>query len=200
MTTPDTSAETTARRLLIVGPPGAGKGTQAARLAAEAGIPAISTGDIFRANVAGETELGLLAKSYMDKGEYVPDSVTNDMVRSRLAEADAADGFLLDGYPRTLDQVDALDGILADLGAALDAVLLLEADDDTVVERLIERGRESGRSDDTEETIRHRLSVYAAQTTPLIDVYEARGLVRRVDGMASIDEVTAALREALRTR
>ncbi|MEE1651938.1 adenylate kinase [Brachybacterium sp. J144] len=200
MTTPDTSAETTARRLLIVGPPGAGKGTQAARLAAEAGIPAISTGDIFRANVAGETELGLLAKSYMDKGEYVPDSVTNDMVRSRLAEADAADGFLLDGYPRTLDQVDALDGILADLGAALDAVLLLEADDDTVVERLIERGRASGRSDDTEETIRHRLSVYAAQTTPLIDVYEARGLVRRVDGMASIDEVTAALREALRTR
>ncbi|MEE1618219.1 adenylate kinase [Brachybacterium sp. J153] len=200
MTTPDTSAETTARRLLIVGPPGAGKGTQAARLAAEAGIPAISTGDIFRANVAGETELGVLAKSYMDKGEYVPDSVTNDMVRSRLAEADAADGFLLDGYPRTLDQVDALDGILADLGAALDAVLLLEADDDTVVERLIERGRESGRSDDTEETIRHRLSVYAAQTTPLIDVYEARGLVRRVDGMASIDEVTAALREALRTR
>lgn len=186
-----------ARRLLIVGPPGAGKGTQAARIAEELAIPAISTGDIFRANVSQETELGVLAKSYMDAGEYVPDSVTNDMVRSRLAEPDAAEGFLLDGYPRTLDQVEALDGMLAELGTPLDRVLLLEADTDTVVERLLARGRESGRSDDTAETIRHRQNVYAEQTAPLVEVYESRGILRRVDGMASIEDVTAALREAL---
>ncbi|WP_010532509.1 adenylate kinase [Brachybacterium squillarum] len=186
-----------ARRLLIVGPPGAGKGTQAARIAEELAIPAISTGDIFRDNVSQETELGVLAKSYMDAGEYVPDSVTNDMVRSRLAEPDAAEGFLLDGYPRTLDQVEALDGMLAELGTPLDRVLLLEADTDTVVERLLARGRESGRSDDTAETIRHRQNVYAEQTAPLVEVYESRGILRRVDGMASIEDVTAALREAL---
>jgi adenylate kinase len=203
VTTPstDTSASTSSsRRLLIVGPPGAGKGTQAERVAEELSIPAISTGDIFRANVAGETELGVLAKSYMDKGEYVPDSVTNDMVRSRLGEADAQDGFLLDGYPRTLDQVEALDGMLSELGTGLDAVLLLVVETEEVVDRLVERGKEQGRSDDTEETIRHRLDVYAEQTAPLIDVYEKRGLVRRVDGMASIDEVTVALREALAGR
>jgi adenylate kinase len=142
----------------------------------------------------------VLAKSYMDKGEYVPDSVTNDMVRSRLAEADAQDGFLLDGYPRTLDQVEALDGMLAELGTPLDLVLLLVVEPEEVVGRLVARGAEQGRSDDTEETIRRRLEVYAEQTAPLIDVYEQRGLVRRVDGMASIDEVTAALREALGAR
>lgn len=193
-TTPTTPS---ARRLLIVGPPGAGKGTQAALLSADLGIPAISTGDIFRANVSQQTELGVLAQSYMDQGEYVPDSVTNDMVRSRLAEDDAADGFLLDGYPRTLDQVAALDGMLAELGTSLDRVLLLEADPETVVARLVARGKESGRSDDTEETIRYRQKVYAEQTSPLIAVYEERGILRRVDGMASIDEVTAALRAAL---
>ena len=200
MTTPAQSSHVdapAARRLLIVGPPGAGKGTQAARIAEALGIPAISTGDIFRANVSGQTELGVLAKSYMDKGEYVPDSVTNDMVRARLAEDDATGGFLLDGYPRTLPQVDALDAVLADLGASLDAVLLLEVDNDAVVERLVARGAEQGRSDDTEETIRRRLEVYAEQTAPLIDVYEQRGLVRRVDGMASIDEVTASLLDVL---
>lgn len=189
-----------ARRLLIVGPPGAGKGTQAVRLAEELSIPAISTGDIFRANVSGQTELGVLAKSYMDKGEYVPDSVTNDMVRSRLGEADAQDGFLLDGYPRTLDQVEALDGMLTELGTALDAVLLLVVETEEVVDRLVERGKQQGRSDDTVETIRHRLEVYSEQTAPLIDVYEKRDLVRRVDGMAAIDDVTTSLREALAGR
>ena len=199
-TTSSDASAPTARRLLIVGPPGAGKGTQAVRVAEELSIPAISTGDIFRANVSGQTELGVLAKSYMDKGEYVPDSITNDMVRSRLAEADARDGFLLDGYPRTLDQVEALDGMLAELGTPLDLVLLLVVEQEEVVQRLVARGAEQGRSDDTEETIRRRLEVYAEQTAPLIDVYEQRGLVRRVDGMASIDEVTAALREALGSR
>ena len=194
------SSAPTARRLLIVGPPGAGKGTQAVRLAESLSIPAISTGDIFRANVAGETELGVLAKSYMDAGEYVPDSVTNDMVRSRLSEDDAKDGFLLDGYPRTLDQVEALDATLSELGTSLDAVLLLQVETDAVVGRLLERGRAEGRSDDTEATIRRRLEVYAEQTAPLIDVYENRGLVRRVDGMATIDEVTVSLQEALAER
>ena len=203
MTSTDTStssSSTPARRLLIVGPPGAGKGTQAVRIAEELSIPAISTGDIFRSNVSGQTELGVLAKSYMDKGEYVPDSVTNDMVRSRLAEGDAQEGFLLDGYPRTLEQVEALDGMLAELGTDLDMVLLLVVETEAVIGRLVARGAEQGRSDDTEETIRHRLDVYAEQTAPLIDVYEKRGLVRRVDGMASIDEVTAALREAVADR
>ena len=199
-TTSSDASAPTARRLLIVGPPGAGKGTQAVRVAEELSIPAISTGDIFRANVSGQTELGVLAKSYMDKGEYVPDSVTNDMIRSRLAEADAQEGFLLDGYPRTLDQVEALDGMLAEADTSLDMVLLLVVETEEVIGRLVARGAEQGRSDDTEETIRHRLEVYADQTAPLIDVYEKRGLVRRVDGMASIDEVTAALREALAGR
>ncbi|MCS6711223.1 adenylate kinase [Brachybacterium sp. EF45031] len=192
-----THAPASARRLLIVGPPGAGKGTQAARISEALGIPAISTGDIFRANVSQETELGVLAKSYMDRGEYVPDEVTNDMVRSRLAEDDAREGFLLDGYPRTLDQVSALDGILSDAGLALDAVILLEVDVEEVVGRLVARGEQSGRSDDNEETIRRRLEVYAEQTEPLIAVYDERGLVRRIDGMRSIDEVTAEILGAL---
>ena len=194
---PGSAQPAPARRLLIVGPPGAGKGTQAARIAESLAIPAISTGDIFRANVGQQTELGVLAKSYMDKGEYVPDSVTNDMVDARLHEADAADGFLLDGYPRTLAQVDALDAMLERLGTSLDAVVLLDVDLEEVVGRLVQRGREQGRSDDTEETIRRRIEVYTEQTSPLIDVYEKRGLVRRVDGMASIDAVTAAIMEAL---
>lgn len=198
-TTPD-AGTTAPRRLLIVGPPGAGKGTQAARITEALGIPAISTGDIFRANVSQETELGVLAKSYMDKGEYVPDEVTNDMVRDRLSQDDAKGGFLLDGYPRTLAQVDALDGMLEQLGTPLDAVLLLEVDLESVVERLIARGKEQGRSDDTEETIRKRIDVYAEQTTPLVEVYEKRGLLRRVDGMKSIDEVTASLLEVLGVR
>jgi adenylate kinase len=193
----DPTSDANQYRLLIVGPPGAGKGTQAERIAAALKIPAISTGDIFRANVSEQTELGVLAKSYMDKGEYVPDSVTNDMVRSRLAEADAQAGFLLDGYPRTLDQVEALDHALSDAGTGLDAVLVLEVGLEEVVGRLVQRGKEQGRSDDTEETIRRRIEVYEEQTAPLVEVYTSRGLVRTVDGSASIDDVTAALLKAL---
>ncbi|ATH97049.1 adenylate kinase [Dermabacter jinjuensis] len=191
------TASTPARRLLIVGPPGAGKGTQAERIVEKLGVPAISTGDIFRASVSNETELGVLAKSYMDKGEYVPDSVTNEMVESRLAEDDAANGFLLDGYPRTVAQVEALDGILEKLGVALDAVILLDVDSEAIVQRLLQRGKEQGRSDDNEETIRRRIDVYGEQTTPLIDIYDKRGLVKRVDGMKDIDAVTADILAAL---
>ncbi|MDU0937766.1 MAG: adenylate kinase [Dermabacter sp.] len=191
------TASTPARRLLIVGPPGAGKGTQAERIVEKLGVPAISTGDIFRANVSNETELGVLAKSYMDKGEYVPDSVTNEMVESRLAEDDAANGFLLDGYPRTVAQVEALDGILEKLGVALDAVILLDVESEAIVQRLLQRGKEQGRSDDNEETIRRRIDVYGEQTTPLIDIYDKRGLVKRVDGMKDIDAVTADILAAL---
>jgi adenylate kinase len=184
-------------RLVLLGPPGAGKGTQAKRLAERLSIPAISTGDIFRSNVTQGTELGVLAKSYMDKGEYVPDAVTNDMVRSRLAEPDAANGFLLDGYPRTTDQVQVLDAILAESGLAIDGVLEITADAEEVIVRLLKRAEIEGRADDTEDVIRRRLEVYAEQTAPLTDLYGARGLVRRADGMGSVDEVTDRLVKAL---
>jgi adenylate kinase len=185
------------KRLVFLGPPGAGKGTQAKRVAERLQIPAISTGDIFRSNVAGGTELGLLAKRYMDAGEYVPDSITNDMVRGRLAAPDAASGFLLDGYPRTTAQVDVLDEMLADSGRSLDAVVELTADTDEVVKRLLKRAEIEGRADDTEDVIRRRMEVYAEQTAPLTAVYEAHGLVRRVDGMGAVDEVTERLLKAL---
>lgn len=172
-----------------MGPPGSGKGTQATRLAERYGIPAISTGDIFRANLAAETELGLLARSYMNKGEYVPDEVTNNMVRSRLAEPDAGSGFLLDGYPRTVAQVDELDAMLTEAGQKLDVVVLLTVDTDELVGRLLQRAQEQGRADDNEETIRTRQTVYAEQTAPLIDVYAGRGLVVTVDGMGDVAEV-----------
>jgi adenylate kinase len=184
-------------RLILLGPPGAGKGTQAKGLAARLGIPAISTGDIFRANVSSGTELGVLAKSYMDKGEYVPDEVTNDMVRGRLAEPDAVTGFLLDGYPRTTAQVEVLDGLLAESGAALDAVVELTAPREDLLARLSRRAEIEGRADDTEDVIRRRLEVYAEQTAPLTDLYGARGLVRKVDGMGAVDEVTDRLAKAL---
>ena len=177
-------------RLLIIGAPGAGKGTQAERLSASFGIPAISTGDIFRHNVKNETELGKQAKAFMDRGEYVPDSLTNDLVRDRLAQQDAKDGFLLDGYPRTLDQVNELDDILASHGQSLDAVVLLTADTDEVVRRLLGRAIEQGRADDTEEVVRRRLEVYAEQTAPLVDLYQARGLVVAIDGLGEVAEVT----------
>ena len=187
-------------RFLLIGPPGAGKGTQAARLAESYGIPAISTGDIFRFNVKNETELGKLAKSFMDRGEYVPDSVTNDLVRDRLNMDDAAPGFLLDGYPRTADQVNELDSILDEHGKSLDAVILLTADTDEVVRRLLNRAIEQGRADDTEDVIRRRLEVYEAETAPLTSVYASRGLVIMVDGLGAIDEVTGRIVEALDAR
>ena len=187
-------------RMVLLGPPGAGKGTQAARIGERLGIPAISTGDIFRAHVAGSTELGRRARAYMDKGEYVPDSVTNAMVADRLTEDDAASGFLLDGYPRTADQVDALERMLSERGEALDVVVEITADADAVVERLLGRAAEQGRADDTEPVIRRRLEVYAEATAPLAAIYEGRGLLLRVDGMGGIDEVTDRIMAALAAR
>ncbi|WP_196717329.1 adenylate kinase [Actinomyces trachealis] len=184
-------------RMVLLGPPGAGKGTQAARIAEWLAIPAISTGDIFRANVAGATPLGVEAKTYMDKGEYVPDSVTNAMVKDRIAQGDAAVGFLLDGYPRTAAQAHALDKMLSESGLALDVVLAITADAEAVVKRLLKRATEQNRADDTEPVIRHRLEVYTEQTKPLAAIYEAKGLLVRVDGMGDIDEVTERIMKAL---
>ncbi len=187
-------------RLLLIGAPGAGKGTQAEKLSAAYKIPAISTGDIFRHNVKNETELGKQAKAFMDRGEYVPDSLTNDLVRDRLSQADAKDGFLLDGYPRTAEQVTELDSILEAAGNKLDVVVQLTADTDEVVRRLLNRAIEQGRADDTEDVIRRRLEVYEEQTAPLTSVYASRGLLVTVDGLGEVDEVTGRILEALNAR
>lgn len=184
-------------RLLIIGPPGAGKGTQAALVAQKLGIPAISTGDIFRHNVINETELGKKAKSYMDAGEYVPDSLTNDLVRDRLSQDDAKSGFLLDGYPRTQDQVETLDEILGEQDLALDGIILLEADQDELVSRLANRAHEQGRADDSEELIRHRLDLYLEETAPLVNFYSERGILAKVDGLGEIEAVTARIDAAI---
>jgi adenylate kinase len=180
-----------------MGPPGAGKGTQAKVIAERLGVPTISTGDIFRANVSQETPLGLEAKRYMDAGDYVPDAVTNAMVRDRVHEDDARRGFLLDGYPRTLAQVEELDAMLAEQAAAIDAVVVLTVDQEEIVARLLKRAQTDGRTDDTEEVIRHRQDVYVEQTAPLISVYAERGLLTEVDGMGAVDEVTARVFRAL---
>lgn len=180
-------------RLILVGPPGAGKGTQAELLCESLGIPAISTGAIFRAHAQAGDELGQLAESYTSRGELVPDEVTNKMVAVRLAEPDAAGGFLLDGYPRNLSQVAELDSMLGESGSQIDAVLCLVADDDEVVQRLLGRAAEQGRVDDTETVIRHRIELYHAQTEPLVSVYRERGILVEVNGMGSIESVAQNL-------
>ncbi|MDX6236050.1 MAG: adenylate kinase [Kribbellaceae bacterium] len=186
-------------RMLLMGPPGAGKGTQAKVLAERLGILAVSTGDIFRANVAAQTDLGLEAKRYMNAGDYVPDEVTNAMVRDRLSEADAGDGFLLDGYPRTLAQVSTLDDILAEHGHRLDAVVALTADTEVLVDRMLRRAKIDGRSDDSEDVVRHRQEVYVAETKPLLRVYAQRGQLVEVDGVGEIEEVSERVLAALKT-
>jgi adenylate kinase len=184
-------------RLLIMGPPGAGKGTQAKIIAERLQVPAISTGDIFRANVTQQTPLGQQAQRYMDAGDYVPDEVTNAMVRDRLAEADAEDGFLLDGYPRTVAQVHELDAMLEQRSHELDVALVLTVDRDEVVGRLLKRAQDEGRADDTEDVIRHRQEVYTEQTAPLVEVYQQRGVLVEVDGMGEVHDVSARVLEAL---
>ncbi|KGA10614.1 MAG: adenylate kinase [actinobacterium acAMD-2] len=184
-------------RLVLVGPPGAGKGTQAQIVATQLSIPHISTGDIFRANVAGGTELGLQAQQFMNAGELVPDSVTNAMVADRLAQPDAQAGFLLDGYPRNREQAIVLEGLLAEGDIALDAVVELDVDNESVIARLLDRAVKDGRADDTEEVIRRRLDVYSEQTEPLVGYYREHGLLRSVDGVGTIEDITARIVAAL---
>ncbi len=187
-------------RLLIVGAPGAGKGTQATGLAEAYGVPAISTGDIFRENIKNGTELGKRVQEITAQGQLVPDSLTNDLISDRLSQADVAPGFLLDGYPRTVGQVDFLTELLAKDDAAIDAVVQLVTDTDAVVERLLKRAQEQGRVDDTEEIIRHRQEVYLQETAPVIDVYASRGVVVEVDGMGSVEEIASRILEALQAK
>jgi adenylate kinase len=189
-------------RVVLLGPPGAGKGTQAQIIAERLGVPAISTGDIFRANVSGQTELGTKAKAYMDAGDLVPDEITVAMVKDRLAEPDAKAGFLLDGFPRTIAQAEQLRSSLAELGQELRGVLELVVDEDELVRRLSGRrmlvdGQMVQRDDDRPETVRHRLEVYREQTAPLSGFYESEGLLRRIDAIGEIEEVTARALHAL---
>src|SRR6195952_4614952 len=177
-------------RMILMGPPGAGKGTQARFVAEHFGVPAISTGDIFRANVSRGTPLGKKAQEFMDAGEYVPDEITNLMVRARIDEPEAEPGFLLDGYPRTVAQVEELDGMISFSGHQLDAAVVLTVDAEELVQRLLQRAESEGRADDTEDVIRRRQEVYAEQTEPLIEVYRDRGLLIEVDGLGEIDGVT----------
>lgn len=185
-------------RIVFMGPPGAGKGTQAALLARSTGVPAISTGDLFRSHVSRRTPLGLQAQELMDAGEYVPDTVTNEMVRERLGLPDAHDGFLLDGYPRTVAQVTELDAIVDSLGHQVDAVVCLDAGVEHLLQRLLLRAEASGRTDDTEDVIRHRLTVYTQQTEPLLAIYHQRGILHRVDGLGSVCDVAGQVMAALR--
>lgn len=184
-------------RLIIMGAPGAGKGTQAPSIATHYGIPAISTGDIFRANVKQKTPLGLKVEAIMAAGDYVPDELTEQIVADRLDQDDAQSGFLLDGFPRTLHQVGALDDYLAEHGHHLDAVLSLSVDTEALIQRLLKRAQIEGRADDSEETIRHRMDVYQQDTSPLIDDYRDRGLLIEVDGDGQIAEVSERIFAAL---
>ena len=184
-------------RMVLMGPPGAGKGTQAVRLASRFEVPTISTGDIFRANIAARTALGKQAQEYSSKGLLVPDELTDALVADRLGQADTAGGFILDGYPRNPAQVKALDEMLAGKGAELDVVIEISVDTDIVTERMLKRAEIEGRVDDTADVIGERLSVYAAQTEPLAELYVNRGILAQVDGLGEIDEVTERLVSAV---
>ncbi|MFG3205898.1 adenylate kinase [Streptomyces sp. NPDC048192] len=213
-------------RIVLVGPPGAGKGTQAVRLAEKLSIPHISTGDLFRANISQQTELGKLAKSYMDRGDLVPDTVTIAMAKDRMEQPDAEKGFLLDGFPRNVQQAEALDELLETEGITLDAVLDLEVPEDEVVKRIAGRricrndsshvfhvtysppkkegvcdvcgGELYQRDDDSEDTVRTRLEVYHTQTEPIIDYYKAQGLVVTISSLGPVDEITQRALEVLK--
>jgi adenylate kinase len=187
----------TPRRLLLLGPPGAGKGTQARRLVAKLGVPQVSTGDMLRAAVAASTPVGRQAQAYMDRGELVPDAVVIGVTEERLRQPDAAAGFVLDGFPRTAAQAEALDALLEKLGRGLERVLSIRVEDDELVERLLRRAHLEGRSDDTPETVRNRMRVYREQTAPLIDHYRRRRLLAEVDGEGSVEDVERRIQEAL---
>ncbi|MGW8483295.1 adenylate kinase [Microbacterium sp. NPDC055903] len=187
-------------RLLIVGPQGSGKGTQGVRVAEAYGIPVVSTGDIFRANIKGGTELGKQVTEILDRGDLVPDALTGEIVRDRLSQEDAVNGFLLDGYPRNAAQVADLDAYLSGRDESLDAVILLDVPRDESISRLKLRAEEQGRSDDTEDAIAHRLDIYENETAPILAVYGERGIVDRIDGVGSLDEITERITAALDAR
>lgn len=186
-------------RLILLGPPGAGKGTQAKILVDSYGIPQLSTGDILRAAIAAKTPLGLEAKAIVDRGDLVSDTIVNGIVSERLDAEDCKPGFILDGFPRTIAQAEALAKMLADKNIALDAVIEITANADELVRRVIQRAKETGgaRADDNEEVLRKRLGVYQEQTAPLVDFYTKEGLLRTVDGMAPVEQVTAAIKSAI---
>jgi adenylate kinase len=184
-------------RLILLGPPGAGKGTQAKILVETYGIPQLSTGDILRSAIQNRTPLGLAAKEVMDRGDLVSNDIVNGIVSDRLDADDCKSGFILDGFPRTIGQAEALDGMLADKGMELDAVIEMTADADVLVARVINRAKESNRPDDNPEVIRKRLDVYKNDTAPLVEYYRKRGLVKTVDGMEPVDQVTAAIKAAI---
>jgi len=187
-------------RLLIVGPQGSGKGTQGVRIAESYGIPVVSTGDIFRANIKEGTDLGAQVTAILDKGDLVPDELTSEIVRDRLSQDDAAGGFLLDGYPRNTAQVAHLDEFLAERGESLDAVILLDVPREESMSRLALRAAEQGRSDDTDAAIAHRLDIYEKETAPILEVYGPRGIVDRIDGVGTLDEITERIFAALTAR
>ncbi|MEV4775710.1 adenylate kinase [Microbacterium sp. LTA6] len=191
---------TASARLLIVGPQGSGKGTQGVRIAESYGIPVVSTGDIFRANIKAGTPLGQQVTAILDKGDLVPDELTSEIVRDRLSQDDAAHGFLLDGYPRNTAQVAHLDAFLSDRGESLDAVILLDVPRDESMERLRLRASEQGRSDDTEDAIAHRLDIYERETAPILEAYGDKNIVDRIDGVGSLDEITERIVAALDAR
>lgn len=191
---------TASARLLIVGPQGSGKGTQGVRIAETYGIPVVSTGDIFRANIKEGTALGQQVTAILDRGDLVPDELTSEIVRDRLSQDDAARGFLLDGYPRNTAQVAHLDAFLDARGESLDAVILLDVPREVSMERLRLRAGEQGRSDDTEEAIAHRLDIYERETAPILEAYGEKGIVDRVDGVGSLDEITERIVRALDAR
>ncbi|MEM7798381.1 MAG: adenylate kinase [Chloroflexota bacterium] len=183
--------------ILLMGAPGAGKGTQAKLLQEKYSLPQVATGDLFRANLKNETPLGQLAKSYMDKGELVPDEVTVNMVKDRLQQADCENGALLDGFPRSTAQAEALDGLVSELSGQIKAVVNIHVPEQELVRRLLDRAVQQGRADDNEETIRNRMRVYQESTAPLLDFYTARGLVVEIDGNRQIGDVTAELQEII---
>ena len=195
-----TASASSSARVLIVGPQGSGKGTQGVLVAEAFEVPAVSTGDVFRSNISGGTELGSRVQAIVEAGDLVPDELTCELVRDRLSQPDAAGGFLLDGFPRNRAQVDDLAGFLASRGEALDAVLELSVPREESIARLRQRAIDQGRTDDTEEVIANRLAIYERETAPILDVYRSRGLVVPIDGVGTLDEVTARIFEALASR
>lgn len=184
-------------RMLIIGPPGSGKGTQAEKVSDQLGIVPISTGDVFRTNIRDCTDLGLEAQKHVDRGDFVPDSITNAMVVERLSQADAQKGFLLDGYPRTVSQVERLDTFLAEADYELDLAIELQADSEVLIQRLKQRGMQSARSDDNESVIRHRIDLYEDQTRPIVSVYAARKILVQINGIGEPGEVTDRVLRAI---